>query len=152
MVYLAVDGRYAGLLAISDQLKPSSAAAIQRLHELGSEDNMVTGDNERAARWIASQCGIDRVAARVLPEGKARIVSEMKQAGRKVGMVGDGINDAPALATADTGFAIGTGTDVAMEAADVSLMSGDLGGVADAIERAAEPCAIYGRTCSGTRL
>ncbi|HMX56495.1 MAG TPA: heavy metal translocating P-type ATPase [Leptospiraceae bacterium] len=134
VVYLAVDGRYAGLLAISDQLKPSSAAAIQRLHELGLETYMVTGDNERAARWIASQCGIDRVAARVLPEGKARIVSEMKQAGRKVGMVGDGINDAPALATADTGFAIGTGTDVAMEAADVSLMSGDLGGVADAIE------------------
>ena len=90
---------------------------------------MVTGDNERAARWIASQCGIDRVAARVLPEGKARIVSEMKQAGRKVGMVGDGINDAPALAAAQVGIAMGTGTDVAMESAGLTLVKGDLRGI-----------------------
>ncbi len=134
VVYVAVDGRYAGLIAVADQIKPSSKEAVRRLHELGLETYMITGDNERAARWIASQCGIDRVSARVLPAGKAQIVREMQAAGRRVGMVGDGINDAPALATADTGFAIGTGTDVAMEAADVSLMSGDLNGVADAIE------------------
>ncbi|AWB43191.1 heavy metal translocating P-type ATPase [Paenibacillus sp. CAA11] len=130
---IAVDGQYAGTVAVMDTVKDTSKAAVQRLKEQGIRVIMITGDNERAARAIAAEVGIDEVLAEVLPEGKAAEVKRLQQQGRRVAMVGDGINDAPALATADTGIAIGTGTDVAMEAADVTLMRGDLTGVADAI-------------------
>ncbi|ATQ41691.1 heavy metal translocating P-type ATPase [Caulobacter mirabilis] len=132
-LYAAIDGRLAAIIAVSDPIKPSTPQAIRALHEMGLKVAMITGDNRRTAQAIADQLGIDEVVAEVLPDGKVEAVKRLRQGGRAVAFVGDGINDAPALAEADVGLAIGTGTDVAIESADVVLMSGDLLGVSNAI-------------------
>jgi Cu+-exporting ATPase len=133
IIYVATDLRLMGLIAVADTLKESSAAAVKRLREAGLKLYLITGDNAATANAIATAVGIENVLAQVMPHEKAAKIRELQQAGEIAGMVGDGINDAPALAQANIGFAIGTGTDVAIEASDITLIRGDLNGIADAI-------------------
>jgi Cu+-exporting ATPase len=130
---VAVDGTLAAVVAVADPIKDSTPVALDALHDLGIEVAMITGDDERTARAIARELGIDRVQAEVLPDDKAAAVKQFQEQGQTVAFVGDGINDAPALAQADVGIAIGTGTDVAIESGDIVLMAGDLRGVPNAV-------------------
>jgi Cu+-exporting ATPase len=129
VMFVAVDGKPAGLLGVADPIKTSAPEAIDALHREGTRIVMLTGDNRTTAEAVARAVGIDRVEADVLPEHKASVVRELQQRGERVAMAGDGINDAPALAQADAGIAMGTGTDVAIESADVTLVKGDLRGI-----------------------
>jgi Cu+-exporting ATPase len=132
-MYLAVDGLLAAIIAVSDPIKEDSVQAIKRLQKVGVRVVMLTGDNRATAKAVAERVGITEYFAEVLPEQKSDKVAELQMQGEIVGMTGDGINDAPALALANVGFAIGTGTDVAIESADITLMRGSLHGLADAI-------------------
>jgi Cu+-exporting ATPase len=132
-MYVSLDGALAGLIAVADPIKPTSRAAIERMRRMGLRVVLLTGDNQKTAEAVAHQAGIERVVAGVLPEGKVEEVRRLQGEGAVVAMVGDGINDAPALAQADVGIAVGSGTDIAVEASDVTLMRSDLAGVAAAI-------------------
>lgn len=133
-VYVGQDGQVVGVLAVADTVKDDAADVVSQLHAMGLQVALITGDNARTAAAIAAQVGIDRVLAEVLPADKVNEVRRLQDEGRIVAMVGDGVNDAPALVQADLGIAIGTGTDVAIEASDITLMSGRLDGVVSAIE------------------
>jgi Cu+-exporting ATPase len=132
VMFVAIDGKAAGIISVADPIKPSTKDAIGLLHDAGLKVIMLTGDNQKTAQAVANKLGIDEVHADVSPEDKNRIVKEMQDSGKLVAMAGDGINDAPALAQADVGIAMGTGTDVAMESAGVTLLKGDLMGIAKA--------------------
>jgi soluble P-type ATPase len=149
VVMAAADGRALGLFAIADAPRETSATAIQALHHADVEVVMLTGDNRATAERIAGQLGIDQVIAEVLPGDKATKVAELQRAGRRVAMVGDGVNDAPALTQADLGIAIGAGTDVAIETADVVLMRSDPLDVPPPCRSAEAPCARCARTSAG---
>lgn len=129
VMFVAVDGKLAGILGVADPVKETSKEAIQQLHEQGLRVVMLTGDSKKTAEAVAKKLGIDQVTAEVLPDQKANVVRELQKQGRVVAMAGDGINDAPALAQAEVGIAMGTGTDVAMESAGVTLVRGDLRGI-----------------------
>ncbi len=129
VMFVAVDGRLAGLVAVADRIKPTTSAAIKALHDSGLKIIMATGDNAQTAMAVAASLGIDDVRADLLPEGKKALIDELRTKGRVVAMAGDGINDAPALAAADIGIAMGTGADVAMESAGITLVKGDLNGI-----------------------
>ena len=131
-MFVAIDGKAAGIISVADPIKPSTKEAISLLHDAGLKVVMLTGDNEKTAQAVANKLGIDEVHADVSPEDKNRIVKEMQDSGKLVAMAGDGINDAPALAQANVGIAMGTGTDVAMESAGITLLKGDLMGIAKA--------------------
>jgi Cu+-exporting ATPase len=133
-VFCVIDDQPAALFGIADRPRANAAEAITRLHARGVETIMVTGDIDAAAHFVARQVGIVKVVAQARPEHKLEIVRSLQALGKKVGMIGDGINDAPALAAANVGFAVGTGTDVAIETADLTLVSGDINKVADALE------------------
>ena len=126
VMLVAVDNKLSGLIAVADTLKDSASEAISRLHQMGVETVMITGDNQRTAGAVARRAGINQVLAEVLPEDKAREIQQLQAKGKLVAMVGDGINDAPALAQADIGIALGSGTDIAMETGDVVLVKNDL--------------------------
>jgi len=129
VMFVVVDGRIAGLVGVADPVKETAPAALKALHAEGLRIIMTTGDNERTARAVASRLGIDEIRADVLPQDKARIVEELQARGARVAMAGDGVNDAPALAQADVGIAMGTGADVAIESAGFTLVKGDLNGI-----------------------
>ncbi len=129
VMFVVVDGAVAGLVCVSDPVKETTPTALKALHELGFRIIMATGDNERTAKAVAARLGIDEICADVLPEDKARIIRELQDQGRKVAMAGDGVNDAPALAQADVGIAMGTGADVAIESAGITLVKGNLDGI-----------------------
>ncbi|MBB3352930.1 Cu+-exporting ATPase [Rhizobium sp. BK049] len=129
VMFVTLDGKLAGLVAVADRIKPTTSAAIKALHDSGLKIIMATGDNERTARAVANSLGIDEVRADVLPEGKKALIEELRAKGAVIAMAGDGVNDAPALATADVGIAMGTGADVAMESAGITLVKGDLNGI-----------------------
>ncbi|ANK94423.1 MULTISPECIES: heavy metal translocating P-type ATPase [Rhizobium] len=129
VMFVTLDGKLAGLVAVADRIKPTTSAAIKALHDSGLKIIMATGDNERTARAVAKSLGIDEVRADVLPEGKKALIDELRAKGAVIAMAGDGVNDAPALATADVGIAMGTGADVAMESAGITLVKGDLNGI-----------------------
>jgi Cu+-exporting ATPase len=132
-MFVAIDGHAAGVLAVSDPIKQTTAGAIEHLHQLGIKVIMLTGDNERTARAVAEKLGVNEVEASVEPRHKNERVRKLREGGHVVAMAGDGINDAPALAAADVGIAMGTGTDVAMESAGITLVKGDLRGIEKAV-------------------
>ena len=148
VIFIAVDGKPAGLLAIADPIKKTTPAAIKALHEQGIRIVMLTGDNRRTAEAVAKTLGIEEVEAEILPEDKSRIVKKLREEGKVVAMAGDGTNDAPALAAADVGIAMGTGTDVAMESAGVTLLKGDLIGIVRARKLSVATMNNKGKTCS----
>ena len=126
VMLIAIDGIYQGMIAVADTIKDNAIESIQKLHKLNIDVVMLTGDNNNTARAIAQQVGIDHVIANVLPDEKSDNITRLQNEGRQVAMVGDGVNDAPALVTADIGIAMGTGTEVAIEAADITILGGDL--------------------------
>jgi P-type Cu+ transporter len=147
-MFIAVDGALAGIVAVADPIKDSTAQAIRELHAQGLRVIMATGDNERTAQAVAGKLGIDEVRAGVLPEAKKDLIDQLRRDGHKIAMAGDGVNDAPALAAADVGIAMGTGADVAMESAGITLLGGDLMGIVGRASSPAPPCATSSRTCS----